>query len=426
MIPKYRNQPLRPPDAEEDYNPVSSVLPSSIELFHFYRQIFAHCAKLSTGSKLLDLSKTFAHYLDNYAETVLAAYLTPAEKAAALPIEEVATILNTADYCHTTTIQLQDRIKARIDKPLDTKIDLENQSDAFLAVVSKVIGTLVKRTEIALEPAFREMRNSPWARMESVGDQSGYVGVLTEKLKESVSGILEVIGKDIWRRSFCDRCVEAVVQGFVASLVSCKPIGSVGAEQMLLDAYVIQKALEELILLRWDAAGAEPGQPPPQPPASYLKHVQRTMAKLNALLKTLQVSTTPQEGLVQAYLIHIADSSAQNFRKILDLKGIRKTEQGALVELFKAHMAAYDNLAESNAMLANINLSLLGPSTPASGTSTPGGSKGGFENLSAVLAAARDGVDRLQKEGAEPEGRLRGFFRRDGSGGLRLGRDSSS
>ena len=112
MIPKYRNQPLRPVDAEEDFNPTTSVLPSSIELFHFYRQIFAQCAKLSTGVRLLDLSRVFATHLDSYAETVLTAYLTPAEKALSLPTEEVATVLNTADYCNSTTKQLQDRIKA--------------------------------------------------------------------------------------------------------------------------------------------------------------------------------------------------------------------------------------------------------------------------------------------------------------------------
>ncbi|KAI5788374.1 Vps53-like protein [Geopyxis carbonaria] len=427
MIPKYRNQPLRPPDSEDDFNPASSVLPSSIELFHFYRQIFAQCAKLSTGSKLLDLSKTFGKYLDEYADSVLMTYLTPLERASTLPIEEIATILNTADYCNTTTSQLEQKIRSRIDKPLDEKIDFERQSDAFLSVVSKVIAVLVRRTELALEPAWREMRNCPWARMESVGDQSGYVGVLNEKLQTEVTALLAVIGKDIWRRSICDRIVEAVVQGFVSSLVACKPISGVGAEQMLLDAYVIKKQLEELILLRKDPEAPQQSSGEdsiPTAPASYIKHVARTLTKLDALLKTLQVSITPQEGLVQAYLIHIADSSPGNFKKILDLKGIRKTEQAGFVDLFKVHVPAHSGLAESNSLMNNINLSTLGLPGGAGtqGQGAPGGSKGGFENLSAVLAAARDGVDRLQKEGGEQEGRLGRLFRRDGSG-IRFGRD---
>ncbi|KAF8242827.1 hypothetical protein K440DRAFT_647787 [Wilcoxina mikolae CBS 423.85] len=421
MIPKYRNQPLRPPDSsDEDFNPSSSVLPSSIELFHFYRRIFAQCAKLSTGSKLLDLSKIFAKYLDEFADSVLSSYLAPADRASSLKAEEIAIVLNTADYCHTTTSQLEEKIKSRIDKPLDEKIDFESQSDNFLAVVNKVTATLARRIEIALEPAWREMRNCPWARMESVGDQSGYVGVLLEKLKSSASEVMDVIGKDVWRRAFCDRVVDTVVAGFLTSLVACRPIGGVGAEQMLLDAYVIKKALEEIITLR------KHSEEPIQPPQTYLKHVTRTFAKLDSLLKTLQVSTSPSEGIVQAYLIHIADSNPTNFKKVLDLKGIRKVEQPTFVELFKVHVPAHDGLVENSSVMAGVSIGSLATVVSAGGTGTPtgggggerGSTMGGFENLSAVLAA---GVDTLRQEG-ESAGGLGRLFRRDVSGGLRFGR----
>jgi hypothetical protein len=422
MIPRYCSQPLRPPDsAEEDFNPSSSVLPSSIELFHFYRQTLAQCAKLSTGAKLLDLSKIFAKYLDEYADTVISYHLTT-ERISPLPVEEIAVILNTADYCHTTSSQLEERIKTRIDKPLDEQINFERQSDNFLSVVSKVVLTLVRRVEIALEPAWREMRNCPWARMESVGDQSGYVGVLVEKLKSSSQEVLDVIGKDVWRRTFCDRVVEAVVAGFLASIVACRPIGSVGAEQMLLDAYVIKKALEELITLRKPSSHEEPA--PPTIPQTYIKHVTRTLAKLDTLLKTLQVHTSPSEGIVQAYLIHIADSNPINFKKVLDLKGIRKTEQPAFVELFKVHVPAHEGLVENSSLMAGINTSSLATTTVGgagmSSNAPAGTGKGGFENLSAVLAA---GVDTLRKEGDMKEGGLGKLFRRDGSGGFRFGRE---
>ena len=376
MIPKYRTQPLRPPDsADEDFNPASSVLPSSIELFHFYRQTFAQCAKLSTGAKLLDLSGIFAKYLDDYADSVLSSYLK-ADRASTLLIEEIAVILNTADYCHSTTLQLEERIKSRIDKPLDERIDLEQQADNFLAVVSKVISALVRRIEIALEPAWREMRNGNWARMESVGDQSGYVGVLLEKLKASSKEVLDVIGKDAWRRSFCDRVVEAVVAGFLTSIVACKPISSVGAEQMLLDMYVIKKALEEIITIPKPGTDAE-NQAPVQPPQSYLKHVTRTLTRLDALLKTLQVSTSPPEGIVQAYLIHIADSNPTNFKKVLDLKGVRRIDQQSIVELFKVHVPAHDGLVESNSVMAGLNLNLLATVGTGLGTERRAGRRAG-------------------------------------------------
>ena len=49
----------------------------------------------------------------------------------------------------------------------------------------------------------------------------------------------------------------------------------------------------------------------------------RAFVKLDSLLKT-QVSDSQPEGIVQVYLIHIADSSPANFRKVLDLRGIRR------------------------------------------------------------------------------------------------------
>lgn len=64
MMPKYRPSPLIPLD--EEFSP-QSVIPSAIELFHFYKLTLSQCAKLSTSERLLDLSRTFAKYLDDYA-----------------------------------------------------------------------------------------------------------------------------------------------------------------------------------------------------------------------------------------------------------------------------------------------------------------------------------------------------------------------
>lgn len=76
----------------------------------------------------------------------------------------------------------------------------------------------------------------------------------------------------------------------------------------------------------------------PSPPAAFTKRVHTSISKVEPLLKTLQVHPLPPEALIQAYLVHIADLSDANFRKILDLKGIKnKSEQNHLVELYQMH-----------------------------------------------------------------------------------------
>jgi hypothetical protein len=117
------------------------------------------------------------------------------------------------------------------------------------------------------------------------------------------------------------------------------------------------------------------------------------------------VRPSPPEALVQAYLIHIGDRSDTNFRKILDLKGLRKQEQNSLADLFNAHCMAPNNM---NLPASSPFLTPLQVNNAASGATnasvkdmsaaTPGLSGGRFDAAtfgSALMNVAREGVDRL-------------------------------
>lgn len=238
MIPKYKSRPLRPTDEEFSS---SAVHAPSTELFNFYRLTFAQCAKLSTGSKLLDLSQIFAKYLDQYAETVLLKFLPP-EKPGPISltttsssqpsIEDLSIVINTADYCHATTSQLSEKIKSRIASEFKSKVDFERQQDSFLGIVNAAIRILVKRVELEAEPSWREMRNISWSRLENVGDQSSYVSELVNKVKTKCKDILGVLSKDQYITAFCDKVVDALVTNLLNNVVLCKPISDIGAEQV--------------------------------------------------------------------------------------------------------------------------------------------------------------------------------------------------
>lgn len=237
MIPKCRTRPLRP--ADEEFSS-SAVHAPSTELFNFYRLTFAQCAKLSTGSKLLDLSQTFAKYLDQYAETVLMRFL-PVEKTGPInltsssiqpTLEDLSVIINTADYCHSTTSQLSEKIQSRIDADFQSKVDFEKQQDAFIGVANSAIRILVKRVETEAEASWREMRNISWSKLENVGDQSSYVPELVTKVKGKCEEILGVLSKDQYIRAFCDKVVDGLVTNLLSNVVLCKPISDIGAEQV--------------------------------------------------------------------------------------------------------------------------------------------------------------------------------------------------
>jgi hypothetical protein len=253
QIATYRVQPMRP--LEEEFSS-QSVIPSSTDLFHFYRLALAQCAKLSTGQRLLELSKTFAKYLDQYSQQVLFYFLTERAGPAGPDVETIIMVLNTADYCYLTCNQLEERIKGRIDEDLRAQVDLQNQADAFMGIASAAVRALVKKVEIDIEPVWREMRNMPWGRLDTVGDSSNYTSEMLRVIRERCSEILRYLHKQQYARAFCDNLVDAMSVLYITNVAQCKPVSEVGAEQMLLDAYTLKKGLVDLPVIN-DSEGVQ-------------------------------------------------------------------------------------------------------------------------------------------------------------------------
>ncbi|GAW11374.1 hypothetical protein ANO14919_007180 [Xylariales sp. No.14919] len=398
MIPKYKAQPLLP--ADEEFSP-QAVISSAIELFHFYKLTLSQCAKLSTSERLLDLTKTLAKYLDEYAQQVLLAILQrPAQTAAS--IQDIILVMNTADFWHTNTGQLEENIKKRIDSEFVPRVDLTSQADAFLGVASTAVLALVNKVEADCDGAWREMKNTNWSKMESVGDQSSYVGELVSHVNAKTEEILGIVVKPQYARAFADNLVEHIANTYIANIVQCRPVSEVGAEQMLLDKYVLTKAFENLLSYHNPSSSSTPSS---TSSASFVKRVNNTMTRIDPLLKTLQVRPSPPEGLVQAYLIHIGDRSDTNFRKILELKGVRKTDQPHLVELFGIHRDAAPStggnklVAQSPLLTPLLMSSGLGSSSLVGGlNATASATPARFDPTSLgekLLSAARDGVERI-------------------------------
>lgn len=227
MIPRYRSQPLLPPDEEFSSQ---AVIPSAIELFHFYKLTLSQCAKLSTGERLLDLTTTLAKYLDEYAQQVLLTFLQRTNHGPT--VQDIILVLNTADFWHTNTNQLEENIKKRIDPDLASKVDLSSQSDAFMGVASASVLAMVNKVEVDCEGAWREMKNTNWRGMEAVGGQSSYVGELLRSVNAGAAEVLPLIAKPQYARAFCDNLIEHMATAYINNIVQCRPVSEVGAEQV--------------------------------------------------------------------------------------------------------------------------------------------------------------------------------------------------
>lgn len=211
---------------------------------------------------------------------------------------------------------------------------------------------------------------------------------------------------------------------------------------MLLDKYTLTKSLTTLLSLSPTLPATSPAH------ATFSKRVTTTLSRLDPLLKTLQVRVSPPEGLVQAYLIHIGDRSDTNFRKILELKGVRKADQASLVELFGVHRDGKTNeqLVPMSPLLSPLmNAGGMGSTGLGISTVTGGGAGAGLPGMGMgmqtrfdptgfgekLFSAARDGVTSIggnvgervgspmSEDAKTLEGNLKSigkFFRRDMSG----------
>lgn len=111
---------------------------------------------------------------------------------------------------------------------------------------------------------------------------------------------------------------------------------------------------------------------------------------------------------MQAYLIHIGDKSEPNFKKILDLKGVRKQDQPHLVELFQIHRDSprpgSNELVQSSSLLTPLIIGagdgkgIAGLGTAVASGVYPPGLKAGFDASTfgeKLFSAARDGIERV-------------------------------
>jgi vacuolar protein sorting-associated protein 53 len=211
---------------------------------------------------------------------------------------------------------------------------------------------------------------------------------------------------------------------------------------MLLDKYVLSKSFENLLSYHNPSSTGTH-----IPPSGFVKRVAQSMNRIDILLKTLQVRPSPPEGLVQAYLIHVGDRSDTNFKKILELKGVRKQDQAHLQELFAIHRDSSTNekLIQSSPLLTPLmNSSGLGSSglsinaTAALSAANMPGLQTRFDATSLgekLLSAAREMGTGTTDKGAATEKatinenlkNIGKFFRRDIGGlGARFGKGAGN
>ncbi|KAI6002850.1 Vps53-like protein [Pisolithus albus] len=306
------------------------VMPSSTELFYFYAQILEQCAKLSTDQALFDLYGIQKKWLKIYAEDVLLPTLrrphTLTRKSLdthfdAAELRRTCLVVNTADYCQRTALELEDKIKEKIAERFKEKVTLQTERDLFMSVLSGAINCQLRELETACEGVFTALSRVNWSMTNQVTGYSAYVDDLVKIIEQVADQIKHLVEQKKFVRNFLDKACGLVLTRFTNALVKSRPLREIGAEQLLIDLGVLKSCLFKL-----------PGET--LLTSGYTRSLTKITTRLEALLKVIVTPVDPVEGFILNYTLLIGDASFSNFQKILDLKGTPKAEQNSLLDTF--------------------------------------------------------------------------------------------
>ncbi|XP_008793539.2 vacuolar protein sorting-associated protein 53 A [Phoenix dactylifera] len=311
----------------------TNILSSSMQVFLLIRRSLKRCSALTKSQTLFNLFEVFQRILKAYATKlyarlpkggtgiVAAATGTDGQiKTSDRDERMICYIVNTAEYCHKTSGELAENVSKIIDPQFADKVDMSAVQDEFSAVITKALLTLVHGLETKFDAEMVAMTRVPWASLESVGDQSEYVNGINSILSTSIPMLGSLLSPTYFQ-FFLDKLAASLGPRFYLNIYKCKHISETGAQQMLLDTQAVKKILLDIPSLGKRTTVA----------SSYSKFVGREMSKAEALLKVI---LSPVDSVANTYGALLPEGTPLEFQRILDLKGLKKADQQAILEDF--------------------------------------------------------------------------------------------
>ncbi|KAL6980561.1 HIT domain protein [Sarracenia purpurea var. burkii] len=311
----------------------TNILSSSMQAFLIIRRSLKRCSALTKNQTLFNLFKVFQRVLKSYATKLFArlpkggtgivAAATGMDGQIKISDRDervICYIINTAEYCHKTSGELAENVSKIIDPQLVDGVDMSEVQDEFSAIITKALVTLVNGLETKFDAEMAAMTRIPWGTLESVGDQSEYINNINMILNSSIP-VLGKLLSPIYFQFFLDKLASSLGPRFYQNIFKCKHISETGAQQMLLDTQAIKTILLDIPSLGRQMSGA----------SNYSKFVSREMSKGEALLKVI---LSPVDSVADTYGALLPEGTPLEFQRILELKGLKKTDQQSILDDF--------------------------------------------------------------------------------------------
>lgn len=362
-------------------NNIPNISNSSIELFKLFNKILTQIIKLTNGEILVDVSKLFIKYLHEYYskhllpiinQSVNTSFASSSNPENIESIKYLTMVLNTADYVINNINDLQTKFLNLIDEQFKSKISFDVCLDWYFELINKSMVNLLYNINNSLQFSWRQFENNNWNNMDSTIDVSNYMIDFKNSINDNIKIILPLIIRDGYIRNFCDKLTETIISTFMNHLKTIKPLSILNIEQILIDLTNLK--IYFLILPLYSnpnfdesklnkANESETDQPDERANVSklYVKLVNNQFHKMETLLKLLLTPVLPVDNLIENYFQLIGDRSLSNFRKVLNLKNISKSQQQKYIENFNLQLTMSNDLLDESPILHNLEDNEVNP-----------------------------------------------------------------
>ncbi|CAB3401364.1 unnamed protein product [Caenorhabditis bovis] len=285
----------------------------------------------------------------------------------------VCCILATADWCAETSIKLQEKLAERIPGA-----DISQETEAFYSITNQSLNVIVQDVESTCDAALQSINKVNWSAVDSVGDESPFIGAMRSHLRQAVPLIRDMLTDDR-RKYFAHFCLKLATQlahKFVGALFRCRAISTHGAEQLLLDTHSLKTfllgvpSIDSVISLK--------------PPIAYVTSVNSALTKAEMILKVVMCSLETVDDFVEQYCKLLPMSDVTELQKVLEMKGVKRQDHAAILNAYRQKIGV-----DSSAEIATTSLTsrLVGGALPAVGSATSVS-----EAFNAVVSMAADGL----------------------------------
>jgi hypothetical protein len=337
------------------------VFTTSTKLFVYIKGSITRCTVLTKGNAFFLLHRAFQDSLKKYAQVLSSKLPPPLPQSSGVGLgianvpfgkqeaqlqayrvpqgEEVTVchVIGTCEYCADTVEALEDLIRDTVDDEFKSKIDMMGQQEVFHDITAKAIRVLVTGLGNRLEEPLKMMTSTNWAMFDEVGEESDYVRYMHKAIHPYVTASRGLIPTSYFR-SFCDKFAMGFTNTYYKTLLQLKKISEPGSQQLLLDVYNLKTLFLKLPVLEAStSSAASPTARKAVPagstiaPAMYTKMVQKQFKSIELLLK---MTGTPVNLLIDVFKDQWVGGSALDLQTVMSLKGMKRSEQAAMLEKF--------------------------------------------------------------------------------------------